>query len=823
MNTNNNQNTISQIVPSHSEVRLSDILQILKKRKFILMITLSVSLMLAGLYSFFSTPIYEATTLIKKEKIEKDYSQDEFKKITQMYTTDEVETEIEVLKTRTIYDKVIHELSLFFNVKQVALQNASVNNKEMLLAEYLHHLDEMPDNRLPRLQVIEFKPSSNFKTSEFSLKISNDKTLILYDENENILLKKESNIWPIEIKYSIFHLSIYWPNAKPGNAIYFRIENPETTFKKLFKSTFITAIRKTSVFKLSVRSSSSYMAQLITNKIAEKFRETRLEHKRQIIHYSYDFVNRQLAETSEKLRKAEAELSEFKSKHRIMMIDETSKENIDFLSSLEAEKNKINLELAEYRNRYGALKYELRKKGYFDQTFLTPNENDRIDSPFSTLLQQLSNAELERLELLQKRTSQHPDVKAINKRIEEIKEKLSKYNQNTLTAYKIIINSLNEKLKDLNGLIEKYTKSVERLPEHETKLMNLTREKDVHEKIFKLLLDKREEMHMAELSKLQDIVIVDPALAPIKPVLPKKLFNLIIGFVLGMMIGIVLIFLKEFQSKTIQNFMEIEKDFRIPILAMLPEYNRLIKKKIKNGFHVSNHIAMLTDNSFGFKESYRVMRTKLPQLLHDGNMILFTSCEENSGKTTILSNFAISSAIAGKKILVVDCDLKKPKLGEFFQISHDSIGIIDFLTNGSASPNIYNSYVKTGDMEIQIDIIPSGGQLENSSELLDSPKLKTFFKEISQHYDFIFIDTPPATITVDSLVLGNYIKNLILIVKPNLTHKKSLERAMQEFNQFGIKILGCVINGHDLYYLQNGYGYSYGFKYNVSPSMKTES
>jgi len=815
MNSKNNQSTSSQIAPSHSAARLGDILQILKKRKYILMITVSVSLILAGLYSFFSTPIYEATTLIKKEKIEKDYSQDEFKKITQMYTTDEVETEIEVLKTRTIYDKVIHELSLFFNIKQVILPTASVNNKEMLLAEYQHHLDEMPENRLPRLQVIEFKPYSNFKTSKFSLKISNDKTLILYDENENILLKKESNIWPIEIKYSIFHLSIYWPNAKPESAIYFRVENPETTFEKLFKSTVITAIRKTSIIKLSVRSSSPYMAQLITNKIAEKFRETRFDHKRQIIHYSYDFVNRQLDETSEKLKKAEAELSEFKSKHRIMMIDETSKKNIDFLSNLEAEKNKINLELAEYRNRYGALKYELRKKGYFDQTFLTPNENDRIDSPFSTLLKQLTNTELERLELLQKRTSQHPDVKAKDKRIKEIKEKLSKYNQNTLRAYKIIINSLNEKLKDLNEIIEKYSKSAERLPEHETKLMNLTRERDVHEKIFKLLLDKREEMHMAELSKLQDIVIVDPAHKPIEPILPKKLINLIIGFVLGMMIGIVLIFFKEFQSKTIQNFIEIEEDFRIPILAILPEYNRLIKTKLKNGFNVSNHIPILTNNSFGFKESYRVMRTKLPQLLHDKNLILFTSCEENSGKTTVLSNFAVSSAIAGKKILVVDCDLKKPKLGEFFQISHDSIGLIDFLTNGSSSPNIYNSYVKTGDKKIQIDIIPSGGQLENSSELLDSVKLKTFFDEISQHYDFIFIDTPPITITVDSLVLGNYIKDSIIVVKPNLTFKKSLERAIQEFNQFGIKILGCVINGYDLDSLQNGYGYGYGYKSKV--------
>ena len=144
MNTNNNHNTISPISSKQTEIKLADILQIFRKRKYILIIALSASLILAGLYSFLSTPIYEASTLIKKEKIERDYSQDEFNKITQMYTTDEVETEMEILKTRTIFDKVINDLSLFFKIKKISIPNSSIKFKNSLLAEYKHLLDENP-------------------------------------------------------------------------------------------------------------------------------------------------------------------------------------------------------------------------------------------------------------------------------------------------------------------------------------------------------------------------------------------------------------------------------------------------------------------------------------------------------------------------------------------------------------------------------------------------------------------------------------------------------------------------------------------------------
>ena len=166
--------------------------------------------------------------------------------------------------------------------------------------------------------------------------------------------------------------------------------------------------------------------------------------------------------------------------------------------------------------------------GYVDQTYLTPEQYSTYDSPFMNLLKELTNSELRRIELLQKRTEMHPDVILIDEQISRIKEELSKYNNNTLTAFRIISNSLKNKQGNINSIIAKYSADLEKLPEQESKLASLMRQKEAYEKMYTLLLQKREEMRVAELSKLQDIIILDKAIEPIKPIAPNKKLNLLI-------------------------------------------------------------------------------------------------------------------------------------------------------------------------------------------------------------------------------------------------------------------------------------------------------
>jgi len=219
----------------------------------------------------------------------------------------------------------------------------------------------------------------------------------------------------------------------------------------------------------------------------------------------------------------------------------------------------------------------------------------------------------------------------------------------------------------------------------------------------------------------------------------------------------------------------------------------------------------------GISESYRLLNTKLSNLDFTDKTIMVTSCEENTGKTTIVANLAITMALNDKNILIIDCDLRKGELSQMFDVFHNSTGLIDFLEKGG-SPGVYNKLLK------KIFIIPSGGVRENSGSLLSSDRMKSIFEKINTSaYDYVIIDTPPVTRVVDTLVLGKYIKNAVLIVRPNTSIKDSVIGGIQDLKQAQIKILGIVANATEIqnsYRYRYSYGYGYGYGQGNSQEKK---
>jgi len=808
----------------HSEIPLSYLLQLLIRNKLTIIIAVLSMLGLATIYNFTQPPIYKASALLKKETGNR--KQDNVDRIIEQRSFDEISTDIQILKSRSVLEKVIDELKLNVIINEIISPEGNSHKYEIPLIAYQF----LPTGIYnPALDFSEMQISEKFTGKNFQLKTTRNSLLELYDYDNNRLLKTEKDTLVARFTLPQLHFSIDCSNILPGSQLFFQVEDPNKTIINLSANISANSITNTDLITVSVKSSSPRMAQLMVNTLVEKFRETVLEKNRQTAIYSFDFVNQHLEEISEKLKKVEADLSAFKSKNRIVATDKASMEVIESLSNLEAQKITTELELAENQSRYNALVNELKSKGHFDQTFLTPTKSDR-DDPFSILLRQLSDAEVERLELLQKRTEKHPDIRAIDSRIQEIKNKLKLFNQNTINTYQIIINSLKKKLSDLDVLIARYEIKIENLPQFETKLMNLTRQKNVYEKMFVMLLDKREEMRMAVLSTLQNIVIVDPADLPRIPVAPRKRLNLILGVILGISIAFVTIILKEFRKKTIRNLTEIEDLYKIPILAILPKYTKAIRKRIKEEFTLFNHIDVLTDNQLGFKESYMMLYTKLSNFFTDKKIIMFTSCEENSGKTTISTNFSVSLILTGKKILLIECDLRKPKFRHFFNLPPHAEGLIDFLKNDLFSePKIYRPSIinkklfdEIGNHKTFLDVVPAGGIVENSSALLRSEKFKNWLNFVSPYYDYIIIDTPPLTRTSDVFSLGNFLKEIILVINPRLTIEEGLLYAHQNLKRFKMNLLGCVVNGCEINALPDRYRYGYGYGYGYGDEKEAQ-
>ncbi|MDH3267274.1 MAG: polysaccharide biosynthesis tyrosine autokinase [Ignavibacteria bacterium] len=834
--------------PDVKEKSLAEIFHILYKRKWVIIISIFLAVSIAYFYSKRSIPIYQSTVVLKKEMASKSNLDSGLMEIVRMQTQDEVETEMQLVRTVDVLSKVVKELNLFIHCDKLITSTGKeiILNKSMF--EYLNpkfNLNQLPFV-LPQFVSIDL---SNFDQSEhYYVTRESENDYSIYNANtqqiiqtvktparDSYLTKDSPNDSIADISYSsgsflklnslifnttIAKINLNWSEVPVGSKFYFTFNSFNGAITGLNGQISVGRTGQTNIFSISITSPSRYAAAVLANTLVNKFRDSRIEQQKQTIRYSFNFIDDQLQEMQSKLRESEDNLSSFKSNSQITTIDANSGEVVRFLSDLEAERMSTELKLNEYRNKLEDMKKQLEKSGYFDQNLLSPEGTGSPGSPFATLLEQLSDLELSRLELLQKRTENHPDVISLDERISLAKEKLATYNLSTLTAYQILINTLDKKRQDINNMMSKYEVKLERLPAQENKFARLFREKSVYEKMFTLLLDKREEMRMAELSKLQDIIVVDPAREAVTPKGPKKLFTILIGCILGSFIGIILIFVLELKNSKLINLDEIEQDFNIPVLSIIPKYTRAIKNKIANTTDIREKFVNLIDEQNGFKETYSLLRTKLElRMLDKKKIFMITSCEEDSGKSTIVGNLAVSFAQNSKHVLIIDCDLRKAGVSRIFELTDEKGGLIDYLSTGTL-PKIHTRVSKL------IDILPTGGLTLDSSNLLNSERMEDLVNLIDTSvYDFVIIDTPPVTRVVDTLILGKFFKDAVLVVRPDMSLKENVKEGLKDMADAKIKIRGLVVNAAVIeksYYYKHRYGYGYGYGSDNGKNKRTK-
>ncbi len=839
MTDNNKHIGMSRSELPNKEKTLLEIFQLILKNKRIILFSVFSFLALALIYSFTATPKYEASVILKKENNPEDkkFGAPDISTMLSLQSSDIIETEMQLVTTNTVISKVVDELDLFCIIKELKWGN---EKSYQIDKTYLDMLDPVSRSNnsgkftVPKKFEVITVDTSHLNGADFIIKKTSPNKYVILNAVDGKLIDKSgivdssSNLDSMNINKSNFNLSkiktehfsiiIDWDKAPVNSELLISFKDYGKTVLGVKNSTKVSREGKTDIFDIIYSASSATTAAIIANTIVEKFRESRIAQKKETIRYSYESVDKQLNEIQEKLKGSESQLSSFKASGQIMSIDASSSELMSFLSNLEAEKYNTDLQLGDYKNKAADLEKELKKNGYFDQSYLNPQgQADGGNSPFSQLMRQLSEQELQRLELLQKRTENHPDVKAIDEQIKLTKSKLTGFNENTITAYKIMINTLEKKLLKINDLMSKYEVQMRSLPAQENKLAQLTRQSDTYKKIYTILLDQREAMRVAELSKMQDITIVDEAKVPEYPSWPKKPLIVLISLVLGAFIGIILIFSIELYRTRFVNLDELETEFQVPILSIIPKYSNDIIKELNNSKSEYKLATLISDDE-GLIETYRLFRTKLFQKLNPGNkIIMITSCEENSGKTSVAANLAVSLSQEGKKVLLVDCDLRKGDLSKMFGLTSKDPGLIDYLTK-DVNPKIYSRISKL------INILPAGGLSDDSGTLLNSPKMKSLFVHLSQaNYDIIIFDSPPVTRVVDPLVLAQFIKDVILVVRPTRSLIETVRWGMLELKQAGVDIKGIVANAATIensYYYRYRYGYGYGYGKNNEKSKK---
>ncbi len=310
-----------------------------------------------------------------------------------------------------------------------------------------------------------------------------------------------------------------------------------------------------------------------------------------------------------------------------------------------------------------------------------------------------------------------------------------------------------------------------------------------------------------DILKLDNVQIVDTALVPKQPVRPRLHINLLIGVFLGGILGGALALLLEVLDRTLKNPEQAEKTLNRTMVGTVPlvDGGEAADKAYPKG-----RLQLLSSAHRQVGEAFRLVRTNLHFLLSDrrngGRLIMLTSAVSGEGKSSCITALAQVTAQSGKKVLLIDGDLRKPMQHAMFRLDR-SKGLVSVI---SGDESFDSAVYRDVGGEKNLDVLLSGPVPPNPSEMLMSECLTELLDRCRKEYDYIFIDAPPCLSIADPLVLGQLVDGVVFVVSCNHVRIEAVRRSLEQLEQAGVRVLGILLNKFNLRQSGYGYGYNYG-------------
>ncbi|WP_224672739.1 polysaccharide biosynthesis tyrosine autokinase [Escherichia coli] len=437
-------------------------------------------------------------------------------------------------------------------------------------------------------------------------------------------------------------------------------------------------------------------------------------------------------------------------------------------SDLDEAENKLN----DYRRKNDSVDLSLEAKAVLDQIVNVDN--------------QLNELTFRESEISQLYTKEHPTYKALLEKRKTLQEEKGKLN-----------------------------KRVSAMPETQQEILRLSRDVESGRAVYMQLLNRQQELNISKSSAIGNVRIIDNAVTQPKPVKPKKVITLLASIILGLFVAVGVVLLRVFLRRGIETPEQLE-ELGINVYASIPvsetfSLKKMVKKSKKNSYSDAEIFLALENPADLAIEAIRGLRTSLHFAMMEArnNILMISSASPNAGKTFVSTNLAAVISQTGKKVLLIDTDMRKGYTHKLFNVNNDH-GLSDFLSG----KNDINKTIKTIDVA-GFDFIPRGIVPPNPAELLMHKRFGELLKWANENYDLVILDTPPILVVTDAAIIGNYSGTTLLVARFELNSPKEIEVSIKRFEQSGVHIKGCILNGMikkaSSYY---SYGYShYGYSY----------
>lgn len=787
------------------EFHLRDYLIILHRRRYIIAFSFITVFLSTLFYSLFTTPVYEAETTI--------YLQEDSKSggflgdISLLGSGSTIGAEIEVIKSRSIAEKVVKDLGLDVQIKDDPYPSIF----SMLLFGNGYGIEDVEGRRVRPIyihpkgyyEIFQLRLSPVYRGKDLYIEfIDSEGGFAVKDEKGNEIAKGQSGKPLEENGISLILVNSSTPK---GHRIGLKKKDFTEIAENIQKKIKVQKMGErvpgpSTVLKISYRDPDPVRAMHVANAIAKAYQEKRVERRSKEAQQTEAFLAEQLEKVRESLGASEKMLGEYKTKEGIVELSKSAESLVERIAELEKERVLISLDLRSTENLYRRLIESQRSNREF--ILSAASSPDPI---IGQLAQTLSQLEVRRQAMLKEFTERHPEVVAIDSQIAELRNRI-------LLTVKNSIDGLKKREETIEKAIRENEAGLKKLPGAERELAIITRSFKTNEEIYLLLLKKYEEARIAKAATVANMDILDPAIFPLFPIKPKLMINIPLGAAIGLIFGCFLAFFQEYLDDSIKNEEDVREAVNLPVFATIPHdlpsdgrrvsiFQRRQRGKLG--------LISLDERKSVVAEAFRMLRTNIQFTGIDKRTrsYLFVSPGKNEGKSSIIANLGIALAALGSKVLLVDADMRNGTLHKIFGLD-DSHGLSILLSSDIK----WDQFIRETQYE-GLFIIPSGQLPPNPSELLASRRMKEFMAAVREKFDFILYDSPPIIPCTDASIIGMNVDGIFIIARAGVTGRGALKKARDILQSPPYNIYGVILNDVEIvrsrYYGYYGYGYYY--------------
>jgi capsular exopolysaccharide synthesis family protein len=531
---------------------------------------------------------------------------------------------------------------------------------------------------------------------------------------------------------------------------------------------------------ITARSADPDEAAYLANTLAEVFIEENLSKRGHELQAARGFVERQLGDVRDEYHRVLARLADFQRAHGTVNLETESRVGIEKLADLMLRKDEVVSTLAQSRAKLGVIKDQLKRESGSDIPTALLRQNPQLEAlkkRVSDLRQQLASC-------LTEKTEAHPDCDAVKRQLKEAEGDLTQ----ELAVAKNSFPDLDEAQRQLKAS-EAHLGAVDRDIDHYASLLRNIPEKSREEQKLKLalesarslyssLLDYNNQLGVVEAMALSDIRLVQPAPRPdeSKPASPNPMLNAMLGAVTALGLGLGLAFLREYTDDTIKGPDDLERH-GLSCLGVVP---RTRLSPLISGLDANDPLS----------EAYRTVRSSLQfaDLDRPLQTLLLTSGSPDEGRTTVAANLAISYGRAGQRTLLVDADLRRPRLHKLFGLENAK-GLTSIVTGQC---RLDEAIVPSG--LDNLSVLPSGPVPPDPGAVLESARMSRLLEVLGRRFQTIVLDSAPMLIKSDAALLLHQVDAMAYVLEANRTSRHAVEAAKELFRKAGVRPAGAVLN-----------------------------